>query len=132
MQPRGILETCLYVDDLDAAERFYRTVLGLPCVGRRHGRHVFFRCGDQMLLIFNPIETSDGESDVPSHGATGSMHVAFAVAAHEVDRWRERLEAHAVEIEQVVEWPQGGVSLYFRDPAGNSVELATPNIWNGT
>jgi catechol 2,3-dioxygenase-like lactoylglutathione lyase family enzyme len=132
MQPHAILETCLYVDDLQAAERFYHRVLGLPCVGRQDGRHVFFRCGDHMLLIFNPIETSNQESEVPPHGATGVGHVAFAVHAPEMDRWRIRLEEQGVEIEQVVHWPQGGTSLYFRDPAGNSVELATPSIWNGT
>jgi predicted enzyme related to lactoylglutathione lyase len=34
-----------------------------------------------------------------------------------------------VAIEKIVDWPGGGRSLYFRDPAGNSLELATPRIW---
>jgi catechol 2,3-dioxygenase-like lactoylglutathione lyase family enzyme len=47
-----ILETCLYADDLVAAERFYRDVLGLQLVNRKAGRHIFFRCGSTMLLVF--------------------------------------------------------------------------------
>jgi catechol 2,3-dioxygenase-like lactoylglutathione lyase family enzyme len=125
----GILETCLYVDDLAAAEQFYRTVVGLNLVGRQDGRHVFFRCGAGMLLIFNPAKTRDADSDIPQHGAYGPSHVAFAVDQVDMERWRERLEAHGVEIERIVDWPHGGRSLYFRDPAGNSLELASPQIW---
>ncbi len=36
---------------------------------------------------------------------------------------------HGVEIEKEVEWPKGGTSLYFRDPAGSSVELVTRGLW---
>ena len=39
----AIVETAIYVDDLDAAEAFYRDVLGLEVLGREAGRHVFFR-----------------------------------------------------------------------------------------
>ena len=52
MSPDGILETCLYVSDLEAAERFYRDVLGLEFDSRQPGRHVFLRLGTQMLLLF--------------------------------------------------------------------------------
>ncbi len=131
MQPTGILETCLYVDELDVAEAFYRDVLGLAFICRQAGRHVFFRCGDRMLLLFNPDGSSRPGSDVPSHGARGPLHIAFAVDDDERDEWRSRLKAHGVEIEKSIDWPQGGWSLYFRDPAGNSLELATPRIWNG-
>jgi hypothetical protein len=34
-----------------------------------------------------------------------------------------------VAIEHEATWPRGGRSFYFRDPAGNSLELATPRIW---
>ena len=131
MQPRGILETCLYVDNLEVAERFYRSVLRLEFVGRQEGRHVFFRCGDHMLLIFNPERTRKRESSVPHHGANGPSHIAFSVSESELDAWRAHLEDEGVEIERTVDWPQGGASLYFRDPAGNSLELAVPRIWNG-
>ncbi len=129
MQPRGILETCLYVDNLDAAEAFYTRVLGLRLVGKEEGRHLFFRCGRGMLLIFNPDKTRAPDNEVPTHGAYGPVHVAFAIPAGEIDHWREHLRAHGVAIEQEVIWPHGGHSIYFRDPAGNSLELATSSLW---
>jgi catechol 2,3-dioxygenase-like lactoylglutathione lyase family enzyme len=129
MKARQILETCLYVDDLERAERFYGQILGLDFVSRQEGRHVFFRCGQQMLLIFNPLESRARGSEFPPHGAFGPGHVAFGTAEAELAAWTDCLERHGVAIEKVIDWPEGGRSLYFRDPAGNSVELATPRIW---
>lgn len=125
-----ILETCLYVDDVAAAEAFYTRVLGLKLESRAGNRHVFFRCGDAMFLLFNPQQTTQIGGIVPPHGATGAGHVAFAVEAIELATWRDRLAAEGVAIEAEVTWPGGGRSLYFRDPAGNSIELTTPLIWN--
>jgi catechol 2,3-dioxygenase-like lactoylglutathione lyase family enzyme len=130
-----ILETCLYVDDLAAAERFYVEVLGLTFLSRQPGRHLFLRCGNRMLLLFNPAEservpTPLPADQVPPHGARGPGHVAFAVPELELADWRRHLEQHGVAIEKVFDWPKGGRSLYFRDPAGNSLELATPRIWS--
>ena len=133
MTPHGILETALYVDDLDAAERFYTDVLGLSLIERQANRHVFFRCGHGVLLLFNAITTAmpgtiAGQT-IPPHGAHGSGHMAFAVRDEEIAAWRRRLQEASVAIESEIAWPQGGHSLYFRDPSGNSVELATPRIW---
>lgn len=129
MQVREILETCLYVDDLRAAELFYVDVLGLQIVGRQPDRHVFLRCGKRMLLIFDPVECSAPDGVLPAHGCHGSGHVAFAVEEETLDAWRSHLVSRGVDIERTIDWPQGGRSLYFRDPAGNSLELATPLIW---
>jgi len=128
-----ILETCVYATDLDAAERFYVDVLGLERYSAVAGRHVFFRCGSGMFLVFNPDRTSEPSlvagTLVPAHGTNGSGHVAFAIPDTEIPTWRERLERAGVAIESEVTWPRGGRSLYLRDPAGNSVELASPGIW---
>jgi catechol 2,3-dioxygenase-like lactoylglutathione lyase family enzyme len=35
-----------------------------------------------------------------------------------------------VSIEGEMKWPRGGTSLYFRDPDGHLVELATPGLWS--
>jgi catechol 2,3-dioxygenase-like lactoylglutathione lyase family enzyme len=127
-QVARVLETVLYVDDLDAAERFYRDVLGLDVESRNANLFVFFRCGDGMLLLFEPGAARTGRT-VPSHGADGPGHVCFAVPESELDAWQTRLATAGIEIEQEVTWPGGGRSFYFRDPAGNSLELATPRIW---
>lgn len=131
MQVQRILETCLYVDDLGAAETFYNQVLGLQVLARVEGRHVFFRCEDSVVLIFNPTQTEKVQpgSNVPPHGAHGSGHVAFAIQQADIPAWREHLGQNGVAIEAEVTWPSGGRSIYFRDPAGNSLELATPQTW---
>ncbi len=129
MQAREVLEACLYVDDLEAAERFYRDVLGLAFVSRQPGRHVFFRCGDRMVLLFQPTESSKTGQDLPPHGARGAGHLAFSATSDELPQWRAHLQRCGVPVEQELDWPGGGKSLYFRDPAGNSLELATPEIW---
>jgi catechol 2,3-dioxygenase-like lactoylglutathione lyase family enzyme len=54
MHAREILEACVYADDLAAAERFYAGVLGMEVIARVEGRHVFFRCGGRVFLVFNP------------------------------------------------------------------------------
>src|SRR5947208_711049 len=66
---------------------------------------------------------------LPPHGATGPGHFAPGIEAESLDPWRKLLRGHGVTIEKEVERPRGGKSLYFRDPAGNSVELVTPGVW---
>jgi catechol 2,3-dioxygenase-like lactoylglutathione lyase family enzyme len=129
MHVRRILETCLYVDDLDAAERFYTDVLGLERFARAEGRHVFFRSGESVFLLFNPAATLQPSGEVPTHGARGPGHVAFAMAQADIPAWREQLGRSGVAIEAEITWPTGGRSLYFRDPSGNSIELTTPLTW---
>ena len=129
MRPRRVLETCLYAHDLAAAERFYAGVLGLQVIARQPGRHVFLRCGEGVLLLFDPRARRAGPASVPAHGAEGPGHAARAVPAVELGGWREHLERAGVAIEAEVDWPGGGRSLYVRDPAGNSLELATPAVW---
>jgi catechol 2,3-dioxygenase-like lactoylglutathione lyase family enzyme len=123
-----VLETVLYADDLDAAEAFYRDRLGLEPDSRKPGLFAFLRIGEGMLLLFR-AEASLANRDVPAHGAQGPGHVCFAVPEEELAAWRQRLEAAGVPIEHEQDWPRGGRSFYVRDPAGNSVELATPRIW---
>lgn len=125
----AVIETGIYVDDLDRAEAFYRDVLGLAVIAKEPGRHVFFRVGQgNVLLAFNAAATLKGDM-LPAHGSKGPGHFALGIAAADFDAWRQRLVAHGVLIEKEVHWPRGGKSLYFRDPAGNSVELITPGLW---
>lgn len=134
MQPTAILESALYVSDLDAAEKFYGEVMGLERIARVEGRHVFFRCGEGVLLLFNADATRqppkpDARLPVPPHGTTGQGHLCFAGTAADIEGWKTRLEGAGIAIEADFEWPNGGRSIYFRDPSGNSLEFAEPRIW---
>ena len=126
--PDRVLETILYVDDLAAAARFYGGTLGLELDSEKEGVFAFFRVGPGMLLLFDPAAARRGRG-VPAHGALGPGHVCLAVAEAELDGWKARLEDAGVGVEHEQAGPRGGRSFYVRDPAGNSVELATPRIW---
>jgi catechol 2,3-dioxygenase-like lactoylglutathione lyase family enzyme len=135
MNITGILETCIYAEDLAASEAFYGKLPGLELVSKEPGRHLFYRCGESMLLIFNPAHTSAeqtevGGSIIPLHGAQGASHIAFSIDESELKLWREFLKKENIGVESEVRWPNGSVSIYFRDPAGNSLEIVSPDIWN--
>ncbi len=130
MQVNTILETSLYGRDLKAMEKFYSDVLGLKPFVREEGRHVFFRCGQRILLIFNPDQSQIDMGEVPPHGAEGSGHVAFAVPEKHLHRWKAYMQDKGIDIEREVTWPSGAGSFYFRDPANNSIEIASTRIWN--
>ncbi len=133
MTPTGILENALYVHDLETAREFYSRVLGMEPFVSVPGRHLFYRCGNQVLLVFNPeatrVPAGGAAIAVPPHGAIGEGHMCFRASREEIEAWRHKLEDCGVEIEADFEWPQGGRSIYFRDPAGNSLEFAEPRIW---
>ena len=133
MQPGAILESAVYAHDLVAAKSFYGDLLGLPAIAEVAGRHVFFRVGDGILLVFDPeateVPSANPALPVPVHGARGAGHVCFSATREEIGLWRERLTRAGVAIEAEFDWPNGARSLYVRDPAGNSVEFAEPRLW---
>ena len=129
MQIKAIIETAIYVDDLDETEAFYWTILGLPVIAKEAGRHVFFQVGAGSVLLAFIAETTMRGDHLPPHGAKGPGHFALGIDADALDAWRQKLKEGGIAIEQEVEWPRGGKSIYFRDPAGNSVELITPGVW---
>ena len=134
MRPEAILESALYVTDLGAAESFYAGVLGLDQISELEGRHVFFRCGRGVLLLFDAEATrqppaADATLPVPPHGTTGEGHLCFAASAEEITRWKARARGKRRRDRSRLRWPSGGRSIYFRDPSGNSLEFAEPKIW---
>lgn len=128
-----LLETALYVEDLERARAFYVGVLGCGVLLDSARLLALDVAGRSVLLLFRrgatdePLATPAGV--VPPHGASGAQHLAFAIPAAALDGWRARLAAHGVELESRVRWPRGGESLYVRDPDGHSVELVTPGLW---
>jgi len=129
----GLLETSLYVADLARAAAFYQDVFGLRVLARDERFCALAVAGRQVLLLFRhggsltPSQTPGGT--IGPHDARGQIHLAFAAAAEDLAGWRERLAGRGVALESEVRWPRGGTSLYFRDPDGHLVELATPGIW---
>lgn len=129
----GILETSLYTDDMSRARAFYEGVLGLQPMFS-DDRLTAYAIERNVLLLFRkgtteqPVKLKNGS--IPGHGGTGELHVAFPIAKEELESWTKRLESHGVAIEGQNDWARGGHSIYFRDPDGNLLELATPGLWS--
>ena len=130
---RRILETALDCDDLPRTAAFYTSLLDASPMLSSERLVAIDAGGGTVLLLFQrglsmqPVETAGGL--VPAHDAGGPGHLAFAIDSSELSAWAARLEALGVAIESRVAWERGGTSLYFRDPDGRSVELATPGVW---
>jgi catechol 2,3-dioxygenase-like lactoylglutathione lyase family enzyme len=133
LQVRRVLETAIYCDDLSKTVAFYKDVLALEPM-RASDRVVAFHAGEGTVLLLFQRGVSDHPFDgagglVPGHVSTGPAHFAFAVDSEDVSLWLERLHALRIPVESRVDWERGGHSIYFRDPDGRSVELATPGTW---
>lgn len=128
MHINKIVETAIYVQDLERSEAFYENTLGLGFDSRQAGRHVFLKAGKSMLLIFNPHATL-AETSLPAHGTSGVAHLAFEIEPDDYDKWKETLSQHRVPVEKEVTWPNGARSIYFRDPDNHAVELVTRGNW---
>ncbi len=130
-----VLETVLYTADLDRAAAFYSDVLGLPCIHEDARMRAYDVGGNGVLLLFpegqslEPVPTPWGS--IPPHDGRGPMHVAFSIAADELEEWQRHLQDKGVLLEACITWPRGGVSVYFRDPDGHALEIATPGLWTG-
>ena len=130
----GVLETSLYVEDLDQAAAFYQSLFGFERFLHDGRMSALGVPGSQVLLLFKRGGTDQaapapGGSFIPPHRGEGALHVCFAIPFGELAEWERHLTRLGVAIESRVHWPRGGTSLYFRDPDGNSIEVATPGLW---
>ena len=132
----GVLETALYVADVDRAAAFYARLLGARVLLDEPGRmRALDVAGRQVLLLFL-VGASDRQNPVPGgmvppHDAHGHIHVCFAVPADSLDAWETHLATLGVAVISRVHAERGGTSLYIRDPDGHLVEFATPGLWEG-
>jgi catechol 2,3-dioxygenase-like lactoylglutathione lyase family enzyme len=134
----GLVETALFVENLPRARDFYLQVLGLEIIQQSDVGCVFIVAKGQILLLVSqekamvPSKTPGGEVP-PCLGrpgkSLGAGHIAFSIAEADIDGWRTRLTRNGVEVLSEVAWERGPRSLYFRDPDGHLIELATPGLW---
>lgn len=130
----GIVETALYVADLDASERFWCALFGaIRVVGDDRIRALAIAPRSVLLLFRRGGSATAMQLEggtIPGHDGSGTTHLAFAIDVADLVRWQEHLRALGIETESTVRWERGGISLYFRDPDQHSVELATPGVWD--
>ncbi len=129
----GIVETALHVEDVARSMAFYDRLFGFPKMVHDDRFCAYNASGHSVFLLFKkggtpqPIRMPGGM--IPPHDGSGRLHMAFAIPADSLESWIARLRECGVPIESTVKWEEGGTSLYFRDPDGHSIELATPGIW---
>jgi catechol 2,3-dioxygenase-like lactoylglutathione lyase family enzyme len=130
----GVLETALYVGDLERSIRFYKENFQLEVIAGDERFRALSVAGRQVLLLFRkggtatPVATPGGA--IPPHDGDGHLHFALSISASQLKAWEEWLQEKGVQVESKVRWPAGGTSLYLRDPDGHLVELATPGLWS--
>jgi catechol 2,3-dioxygenase-like lactoylglutathione lyase family enzyme len=129
----GILETSLYVAALHPACDFYRRLFGLELLYQDGRMCALAVAPGQVLLLFQHGTTNEPApvpgGVIPPHGTTGGAHLCFGIPLGELAAWEAHLTAQDIPIESRIVWPRGSTSLYFRDPDGNSLEVATPGLW---
>ncbi len=129
----GLLESSVYAEDVAATAAFYRDLFGFTTLVDST-RLVAFEVADRhVLLVFQrgatEADVEDARGTIPGHDGAGRLHLALSIAAADLAAWRTRLAERAIPIAGEYQWPRGGTSLYFRDPDGALVELATPGLW---
>jgi catechol 2,3-dioxygenase-like lactoylglutathione lyase family enzyme len=130
----GILETALYTDDMERARAFYEDVLGLKPIFSDSRLRAYGVAGRDVLLIFKRGAATETVTipggTIPGHDGAGPLHIAFAIGKDELEEWEKHLASRGVTIEGATSWARGGRSIYFRDPDGHLLELATPGLWS--
>lgn len=130
----GILETALYTDDMARARAFYEGVLDLQPIFEDARLVAYGIGGRDVLLIFRRGAAREAVTlpggTIPGHDGAGPLHTAFAIAADALSDWETHLRNNRIAIEGRTTWSRGGRSIYFRDPDGHLLELATPGLWS--
>lgn len=128
MKINGIKETCLYINDPKKTGKFYSEVLGLEIHSETED-YVFFKAGKDMLLCFRH-GTTDNQTSLPPHYATGQIHFAFEVSRQDYEKWKEKIKTAGIEIEFEKQWTEESSSFYFRDPDMHCLEILSPGLWD--
>lgn len=129
----GVLETSLYVNDLERSAEFYRELFDFAILVADRRMCALSVPGRGVLLLFKKGGSAQAAKlpggTIPPHDGDGNLHVAFAIPAHALPAWEGCLEQRDIPIESRVAWPRGGTSVYFRDPDDHLIEIATPGVW---
>ena len=130
----GILETAIHTENMARSRAFYEGVLQLTPIYNDDRLSAYAVGGRDVLLVFR--KGASGQTvtlpsgTIPGHGSDGALHLAFAITKDELDGWEAHLASHGIAIEGRNDWERGGHSIYFRDPDGHLLELATPGLWS--
>src|SRR5260370_8338783 len=116
----GVLETCLYVDDLERAAQFYEELFSFRRLQSDERFCAFDVAGRGVLILFlrgatsEPLALPGGV--IPPHDGSGQLHFAFAIPAEDIRAWEHRLNEASVKIQSRVKWSRVAETTYFLAP----------------
>ena len=88
---RGILETAVYVNDLEKAHAFYAGVIGLERMVTGDRLFAYDAGLGETLLVFARGQTAEDTETpggvIPGHHSEGPAHFAFKIAPEDVEPW---------------------------------------------
>ena len=122
--PGPIAAITLFVEDLEAAKRFYREVFQLPVTFEDHNSTVF-RFGDTLVNLLKTSEASElvGPATVAAQDAGARFQ--FTLGVDDVDAMCEELKGRGVDLlNGPMDRPWGIRTASFRDPGGHIWEIA--------
>lgn len=113
----GLHHVSINVDDVDKATTFYVDVLGMKKLDRPDFGFpgAWLECGGQQVHLLQ----------VENHVAPEGPH--FALRVDDIAVMRNALLGRGVAISDVIAFPGAGLQAFFKDPAGNLIELNQPD-----
>ncbi len=122
--PGGIAAITLFVEDLDAARRFYRTVFELP-VAFEDDNSTVFKFGETLVNLLKTSEAPGLVEPAAVAAREAGVRFQFTLGVDDVDAMCDRLKERGVELlNGPMDRPWGIRTASFRDPGGHIWEIA--------
>jgi len=122
--PKGIAAITLFVEDLDAAKRFYREVFGLP-VHFEDGDSAVFAFGGTLVNLLKTEAAPELIAPAPVASPDAGARGEFTLEVDDVDAMCTALTSRGVELlNGPMDRPWGIRTASFRDPGGHIWEIA--------
>jgi catechol 2,3-dioxygenase-like lactoylglutathione lyase family enzyme len=122
--PGSIEAVTLFVEDLDAAKRFYREVFELPVVFEDDSSAVF-RFGETLVNLLKSSEALGLVEPATVATRDAGVRFQFTLGVDDVDATCKQLERRGVEfLNGPMDRPWGIRTASFRDPGGHIWEIA--------
>jgi catechol 2,3-dioxygenase-like lactoylglutathione lyase family enzyme len=122
--PGGIAAITLFVEDLEAARRFYQEVFELP-VFYENGNSAVFKFGETLINLLRTSEAPGLVAPAPVAPPEAGARFQFTLGVEDVDRTADELRSRGVELlNGPIDRPWGIRTASFRDPGGHIWEIA--------
>jgi catechol 2,3-dioxygenase-like lactoylglutathione lyase family enzyme len=122
--PGGIAAITLFVEDLEAARRFYQEVFRLP-VFYEDDNSTVFRFGDTLVNLLRASEAPSLVAPATVAPPEAGIRFQFTLGVDDVDSMSDELRSRGVELlNGPMDRPWGVRTASFRDPGGHIWEIA--------